>query len=955
MNTNKNAPHSPTENIIPLKLRHSRSSSFALVSNKLAKSLSKSSSFSSKGLYNYSFMNRSRSFSKKFNPFNKKTSNDEILSGISSLYLENSDFDFQFDFDLLKNHHSNADIDFGSPNTATTASTEFLITPKISNMSLGSSHGENMLGSNLVMNGDSEFNFSLENTNKDHIFSESDDMSSFASGCKNKAASAKKSLSIRKIPKEQIGAYIKELTFHGITLTKVSRKKKVKYTFKLVNNQLLNWKDKYVDLNQIKDIRVFEEGANYREQFNISKDLGTNWITIIYQVPTNKLKALHCYSSSNNQILRFYISMLYLVKKKHELVEKLALPNIEEFVDYHWKYSTINGLELLDVKKLCAKFNIFCSEKFLISLFQESDVNNDNRLDYFEFQTFVRLLKRRPDIEDIFFKFTSKESSTMSSDEFKNFLVSGQKITDEQEQNEILRVFDDYNNIKLLDFINFLESQPYLQSSDQYSDYYDYPLNHYFISSSHNTYLRGSQIGDVSTIESYIEVLQKGCRCVEVDVWDGEDGPVVSHGMLSSAISLKSVLEVIRKYAFITTSFPLIISFEVHCKAEYQYVMIYLIKEYFQGFLCQSFEESKMPSPNELKGKVIIKFTKRGKLYEDEEEDNDYSSDDELIGDIKLDGNITGSSKFNIAGKYKKKVDILPELLQIAAIQGIKYRNFKLPESKRTEHSFSLSERQLNEMKDNFLTRKFIDKHNRSFFMRTYPHFFRYKSTNFNNPLDYWELGVQMVATNWQTNDVGQCLNIAMFKQPISNEGTTQWNSGYVLKPDFMLSKVKVKDMEKFYDCLEKKLPILNFELDFISGHLINKPENWNIANNLYSTDIEIVLEYEIFTIKKNEAILIKSMELKNGFKLTTTKGQTKYFHDNGICPLWNAKLKFKSKYPEFTFLCLKVKTKEGSILGQTFLKILDLKPGYRCIPLSSNVTGDNFFFSKLFINFKYY
>ncbi|KAL4882768.1 PLC-like phosphodiesterase [Aspergillus karnatakaensis] len=48
------------------------------------------------------------------------------------------------------------------------------------------------------------------------------------------------------------------------------------------------------------------------------------------------------------------------------------------------------------------------------------------------------------------------------------------------------------------------------------------PISDYFISSSHNTYLTGNQLYSDAAAKAYTDALLDGCRCVEIDVWDGE-------------------------------------------------------------------------------------------------------------------------------------------------------------------------------------------------------------------------------------------------------------------------------------------------------------------------------------------------------------------------------------------------------------------------------------------------
>ncbi|KAM7396921.1 hypothetical protein PAMP_019926 [Pampus punctatissimus] len=200
-------------------------------------------------------------------------------------------------------------------------------------------------------------------------------------------------------------------------------------------------------------------------------------------------------------------------------------------------------------------------------------------------------------------------------------------------------------------FLRYMESKDCCVFNQVHTSVYqdmDQPLTSYFISTSHNTYLTGDQLVGKSHLDAYVCALRKGCRCLEIDCWDGPDmEPVVYHGYtLTTKILFKDVITTVEQHAFEVSAYPVILSLENHCSQEQQEVMAqYLISILGDKLLRTPLDHATtgdLPSPNDLKYKILIKNKKlRPQIKaedaagaeesgdEDEEEEEEEDEEDE--------------------------------------------------------------------------------------------------------------------------------------------------------------------------------------------------------------------------------------------------------------------------------------------------------------------------------------
>ncbi|XP_039284190.1 1-phosphatidylinositol 4,5-bisphosphate phosphodiesterase classes I and II isoform X2 [Nilaparvata lugens] len=595
----------------------------------------------------------------------------------------------------------------------------------------------------------------------------------------------------------------------------------------------------------------------------------------------------------------------------------------------------------------------------------KNDALNPQKFTFEEFFNFYKNLTQRAEVEKIFEELCgSSKRKLMTAPQLVEFLNKTQR---DPRLNEILHPYanttrakdliseyepNKYNaqrgQLSLDGFLRYLmsEDNPIIAASKiDLCDDMDQPLAHYFINSSHNTYLTGHQLTGKSSVEIYRQCLLAGCRCVELDFWNGgrTEEPVIVHGYtFVPDISAREVIEAIAESAFKTSDYPVVLSFENHCNPRQQAKIAQYCRDIFGDMLLDSPLDSHklepgvpLPPPSLLKRKIIIKNKKKHHHHhhkkpqqspdsvespdslqaavvtgngapvrqgskdsnpdEDENDDDEESSsgeEEEEVGE-----KMTSQDKADKVAAAKETEAGAEISALVNYVQPVHFTSFENSEKRNKFYEMSsFDEKQatalLKERPIEFVN---YNKHQLS---RIYPAGTRFDSSNFM-PQVFWNAGCQLVALNYQTLDLAMQLNLGIFEY--------NQRCGYLLKPEFMRRKDRRLD------------PFAESTVDGI----------------IAGTVAVHVLSAQFLTDRRTGTYVEVDMY---GLPADTVrkKFRTRIVPNNGINPNYDDEpFVFKKVVlPELACIRLAAYEEGGKLIGHRVLPVTGLCPGYRHVGL---------------------
>uniref|UniRef100_A0A8C3AKU5 Phosphoinositide phospholipase C n=1 Tax=Cyclopterus lumpus TaxID=8103 RepID=A0A8C3AKU5_CYCLU len=563
-----------------------------------------------------------------------------------------------------------------------------------------------------------------------------------------------------------------------------------------------------------------------------------------------------------------------------------------------------NKMTLKELKHFLRQVNIEVDDTYAADIFKQCDKSNSGSLEGSEIKHFYDLLTYREEI-DVIYGQCAHTDGQMSAEDLLNFLLNEQreqvsmvdalKLIEKYEVDETAKQKKCMSKDGFLMYMHQEEGSILNPAHKQvYQDMHQ-PLNHYYISSSHNTYLMADQLKGPSSTEAYIKALMKSCRCVELDCWDGANGePVIYHGYtLTSKVLFRDVIKVIKDYAFKTSDYPVILSLENHCTVDQQKLMAhYLISILGDALVSKPLGNNmptNFPSPEDLKQKFLIKGKRLNKL------------------DAALNNNSF------IEEDTKSKIKLAKELSNIVIYcKSVHFSGFEHAKEMQAFYEMSsFKESKAFHLAETSAT-AYIN-HNMDKLSRIYPSGSRTDSSNYN-PVPMWNAGCQIVALNFQTPSKEMHINQGRF---LPNGA-----SGYILKPEFQRSL-----SSQFDPSVLTKGPWLKkktFNVMVISAQQLPK-----LNKDKENSIVDPLVRMELYGVPADNA-----------------SKETHYINNNGFNPMWNETFVFDVHFPELAMLRFVVEdydtTSQNDLIGQYCLPLTSVQSGYRHIPLLTKRANSN-------------
>uniref|UniRef100_A0A674HK96 Phosphoinositide phospholipase C n=1 Tax=Taeniopygia guttata TaxID=59729 RepID=A0A674HK96_TAEGU len=597
--------------------------------------------------------------------------------------------------------------------------------------------------------------------------------------------------------------------------------------------------------------------------------------------------------------------------------------------------------------RLLEKMQINFDEDHLKHIFKKTlDKHSGDIISMDDFKAIYRALVHRPEFEELF-KAYSMDGNILPDGQLLKFLAKEQFQTEANETTalEIIMKYEPIDEVRkkkqmsFEGFIRYMNSEECSIFKSQHKSVYQdmtQPLCDYFISSSHNTYLIADQLMGPSHLWGYTSALLKGCRCLEIDCWDGNNNePIVYHGhTLTSKIPFRSVIRVIDKYAFMSSAYPLVLSLENHCSPKQQEVMAECLKTILGDKLLSTpiggeVDMTRLPSPevldfgdfhgnyllfsyiinllllSALKFKVLVKNKKVGTLeqsllrmgddYRGEAEelsDSDFQSDDEDTDDTLPLHRTRSPAK----RKGDRKSSIPPQ---------------KKPKVKRTKIAIVLSDLVVYTKSQKFVSFEHSQQHQQCYENNSIGESQARKLAKISVALNFQTPGTQMELQDGKFLDNGGC--------------------GYVLKPAFLRDR-NTTFTPRNVGAYSKPMSL---SIRLISGHQL-PPSAMSKTNKA-----DPLVQIEIYGVPEDQA-----------------RKKSSVVKSNALCPKWNETFSFNIQVPELAMIrfCVEdeVSLVSNEFLGQYTLPVMSLNTGYRNIPLISK-DGIKLESASLFAHVWYY